>query len=84
MESDYGDSRPRDTTLYLTAVLPNLYADETSEKLLEFFDKGSHRLVNKIAVKTALPEVDIIVIYRLDSPRDDPTLVRHPTTKPTL
>jgi hypothetical protein len=51
---------------------------------MEFFDEGSHRMVNNITVKTALPEVDVLVIYRLDALRDDPTLVRHPSTKPTL
>jgi hypothetical protein len=51
---------------------------------LEFFNEGSDRLVDEIAVETTLPEVDVFVIDRLDAPRDDPTLIRHPTTKPTL
>lgn len=50
--------------------------------LLQFSDERSDRVVHEPRFETALPEVDILVVERLDAPRDDSTVVRGPTTNP--
>ena len=51
---------------------------------MSFFDERGNRLVDGVAVKTPLPEVDVFVVDRVDSPRNSPTHIRNPTTKPAL
>ena len=48
--------------------------------LREFVDEGGNRIVDQFTGETALPEVDVLAVDRLDTPGDDPALVRHPAS----
>ena len=63
-----------------------MYTSHVSARkwLPKFVDESSSCGIDEIVCETALPEIDVLVVDRLDAPRYDPTFGWRPATKPTL